>query len=374
MRKFLIVMAALSLIACGDDIDEALEECVDGVECAPEDKTPEPVEECVDEECPPEDETPGPNDDCVDDECAPEDETPEPVKCGALESPANGSVEQPEEAIPGALATYHCEPERELVGEAERVCNEEGEWEGDAPICVIPRCLASKSVSLEAHHGLDLDGQITEEAVTPPAPETGCGFADAEGGVDNGLTRIQEIFWPLGINLIGAISESLNASQAFEFTLSESDDEAYLDMSFNGQPLAQNRRLEKTSSGLFAGALGMVSFDFKDLDLDNDFAPGFKADLKLTLHDARVEVDPSSGDVSFGGTLVYGDADSGDEAFRPGLRQLLVEMTAEYGDPDGVMVILDYGFRDINDISLGGETCDGISFGAKIEHDFESCE
>jgi hypothetical protein len=56
------------------------------------------------------------------------------VNCGALSKPANGGVEAPS-TIFEDKATYACDPNFELVGDATRTCQANGTWSGTAPTC-----------------------------------------------------------------------------------------------------------------------------------------------------------------------------------------------------------------------------------------------
>lgn len=56
------------------------------------------------------------------------------IDCGPLKSPDNGLVR-----VPGTLfsfaARYSCDIAFKLVGFATRVCQQNGEWSGDPPVC-----------------------------------------------------------------------------------------------------------------------------------------------------------------------------------------------------------------------------------------------
>ena len=55
--------------------------------------------------------------------------------CPALVSPANGIVSVTGNSS-GDNATYTCEPDYDLVGVSVRVCGNDGEWSGEAPVCL----------------------------------------------------------------------------------------------------------------------------------------------------------------------------------------------------------------------------------------------
>ena len=56
------------------------------------------------------------------------------MDCPELESPQNGTVTQEERIYPNE-AEYSCDDGFELEGEAVRMCQIDGEWTGEAPIC-----------------------------------------------------------------------------------------------------------------------------------------------------------------------------------------------------------------------------------------------
>ena len=58
------------------------------------------------------------------------------VQCPILMNPANGMVELSEKS-PGDTATYSCvSVDYDLVGVSVRVCRHDGQWSGEAPICI----------------------------------------------------------------------------------------------------------------------------------------------------------------------------------------------------------------------------------------------
>ena len=56
------------------------------------------------------------------------------VRCPILSNPSNGRVTQ-QESRPGARVTYVCNTGYELVGLFSRICQNNGQWSGDAPTC-----------------------------------------------------------------------------------------------------------------------------------------------------------------------------------------------------------------------------------------------
>ena len=56
------------------------------------------------------------------------------VRCGGLSNPSNGQVSITNNT-PGGTATYTCNSGYNLVGREIRICQNDGEWSGEAPIC-----------------------------------------------------------------------------------------------------------------------------------------------------------------------------------------------------------------------------------------------
>ena len=56
------------------------------------------------------------------------------VVCPTLSDPSNGRVDQRGDR-PGDRASYTCSSGYELVGQSSRICQNNGQWSGDAPIC-----------------------------------------------------------------------------------------------------------------------------------------------------------------------------------------------------------------------------------------------
>ena len=56
------------------------------------------------------------------------------IACPPLVAPANGAVTQ-SGALPGATATYTCNPAYQLVGNDTRVCAPNGMWTSSVPVC-----------------------------------------------------------------------------------------------------------------------------------------------------------------------------------------------------------------------------------------------
>ena len=56
------------------------------------------------------------------------------AQCPMLMDPANGRVSVTGN-LPGDNATYTCDPDYGLVGVSVRVCGNDGQWSGEAPMC-----------------------------------------------------------------------------------------------------------------------------------------------------------------------------------------------------------------------------------------------
>ena len=56
------------------------------------------------------------------------------VNCGRLNAPGNGVIVVRDTTL-GAVAIYTCDPSFRLVGVESRVCQENGSWSGETPIC-----------------------------------------------------------------------------------------------------------------------------------------------------------------------------------------------------------------------------------------------
>ena len=56
------------------------------------------------------------------------------VECPNLSNPSNGRVDQRGNR-PGDRASYTCDSGYELVGLSSRICQNNGQWSGDAPTC-----------------------------------------------------------------------------------------------------------------------------------------------------------------------------------------------------------------------------------------------
>ena len=57
------------------------------------------------------------------------------ARCPILINPPNGIVGVTGNS-PGDTANYICDPDFELVGNSTRVCGDDGQWSGEAPMCI----------------------------------------------------------------------------------------------------------------------------------------------------------------------------------------------------------------------------------------------
>ena len=57
------------------------------------------------------------------------------ARCPILIDPANGRVSVTGNS-PGDMAVYTCDPDYDLVGVSVRQCGSNGEWSGEAPMCI----------------------------------------------------------------------------------------------------------------------------------------------------------------------------------------------------------------------------------------------
>ena len=56
------------------------------------------------------------------------------IDCGELDDPNNGQVSLNGTTL-GSIATYTCDPGHSLIGDMERICQENGTWSGNEPTC-----------------------------------------------------------------------------------------------------------------------------------------------------------------------------------------------------------------------------------------------
>ena len=61
------------------------------------------------------------------------------VDCNILSGIVNGRVTY-SETVFRSSATYSCDPGFLLIGDNTRVCQEDGQWSGDEPVCIGKLC------------------------------------------------------------------------------------------------------------------------------------------------------------------------------------------------------------------------------------------
>nr|XP_042895666.1 sushi, von Willebrand factor type A, EGF and pentraxin domain-containing protein 1 isoform X2 [Parasteatoda tepidariorum] len=77
-----------------------------------------------------------------------------PVSCGMLEAPEKGGIEV-NDVIYGSIVKYYCHSGFELQGVRSRKCRSNGEWSGEAPSCVPVSCSQPESISNGRYSGSD---------------------------------------------------------------------------------------------------------------------------------------------------------------------------------------------------------------------------
>lgn len=320
----------------------------------------------------------------------------EPLPCDeALSDPENGSVSVPADPIVGDFASYSCDEGYLLVGKAERICGEGGVWAGDAPSCELHMCLAATELAfsetvvgdddeeVEVPVGFDLDGQNTTESAAEKLPENGCGVADAPGGIDNQLGVLLDAISET-IDVAGSINALIGDELSFTSSLSHGDDASVLlNFSVNDELVIEELALVEEGEGRYTGEIDIIALDLKDLhvtdiEFDDEENPEdpipVYVDLKLTLNKARISVDMGTGAIILGGTVVYGDDDSGDEALRPGIVGILEAIAEAGGDAPIDIALVDILFTAAADMALDGENCVDLSLGLKLENTIGLCE
>lgn len=318
----------------------------------------------------------------------------EPLPCDEeLSDPAGGSVSVPDEPIVGDHASYSCDEGYLLVGKAERLCGEGGVWAGDAPTCELSMCLSATEFRFSegedpdiVYFGFDLDGQNTEEASDAKDPATGCGMADAPGGVDNQLGALLALISG-AIDVEGSINALVGDALTFTTALQQTEDDGVLlDFSVNGELVVEALPLTEESAGQYGGEMDVLVLDLTDLhvtdveipneddpEADPEIVPVI-VDLKITLNKARVLVDSGTGEVTLGGTIVYGDEESGDDTLRPGIVGIFDAIVEAGGEASVDVGTLDLFFGILADMALDGENCVDMSLGLKLDNTIGLCE
>ncbi|XP_064382164.1 sushi, von Willebrand factor type A, EGF and pentraxin domain-containing protein 1-like isoform X2 [Halichondria panicea] len=106
----------------------------------------------------------------------------EQIECPALKDPENGSVDDGDN-LPGTVAKYTCDYGFRLVGFSKRLCQKDGSWAGEVPICKAIICPKLDDPE---------DGQVTVTGLTPSSTaEYSCNkgftlFGTARTCQDNG--------------------------------------------------------------------------------------------------------------------------------------------------------------------------------------------
>lgn len=325
----------------------------------------------------------------------------EPLPCDeALSDPENGSVSVPADPIVGDFASYSCDEGYLLVGKAERICGEGGVWAGDAPSCELNMCLAATELAfnetvvgdddeeVEVPVGFDLDGQNTTESAAEKLPENGCGVADAPGGIDNQLGAVLGLLALFNLDVEGSINELVGDSLNFATSVRHTDDGMRLDFGVNGEPVVEDLELTEVGEGIYEGSSDLVVLDLRDLHLTDiepeegdpgdDEEPGptipVYVDLRLTLNEARIQVDTNTGAILLGGTVVYGDEESGEETLRPSIAAIIDGLIEAGADLPVGMTVIDSLFMGAADMALDGENCVDLSLGLKLENTIGLCE
>lgn len=57
------------------------------------------------------------------------------IECEDLDNPLNGEVVVVGNFVFNSIATYSCQSGHKLIGTATRVCQENGQWSAEEPVC-----------------------------------------------------------------------------------------------------------------------------------------------------------------------------------------------------------------------------------------------
>lgn len=317
----------------------------------------------------------------------------EPLPCNEpLSDPENGSVDVADEPIVGDVATYSCDAGYLLVGGAVRLCDEGGNWAGEAPTCELSMCLSATSFSFAQKvdgaspipWGFNLDGLDTTESADDKLPENGCGMPDGPDGIDNQLGTLLANIAEL-LDVEGAIDALIGDSLHFGASLRHTDEGTLLDFFVNDELVVDGVALVDEGAGVYSGEADVLVLDLRDLHItnveveDEENPDEFKevpvvVDLKLTLNQARVAIDTATGDLILGGIVVYGDAESGEDTLRPGIAGIFAAIVDAGGSLDIPIELLDLLFAGQADMALDGENCRDISLGLRLENHIALCE
>ena len=68
--------------------------------------------------------------------------------CGPLPDPVDGVVNTTAGTTYTEVANYSCDVGYNLVGDSQRVCMHDGQWDGNAPSCIIKGIIYSTSTRI----------------------------------------------------------------------------------------------------------------------------------------------------------------------------------------------------------------------------------
>ena len=390
MRKISFVLfLGLALTACGDDT-EPTTECTTRDDCGAGEVCEAQV--CVpDEGTTPECTT---SDDCGDGEvceagaCVTDGDGV--AECAPVGAPENGSVDQPEPAQTGAVATFSCEEGYVLDGSTSLTCGADGAWDGEAPVCNAcdaysangfeTRELISEDPEEYAMIGFNLDGVVTVATTSdPPSPENGCNQMDSPGGVDNTLGLVLQLLASLDIDVTGALDSLVGDSLLVETRVQTGAEGSTMTIVVDDEVVLENLPATENGDGTLEASAESFSILAEQVEVGevtggDGVTRHAYVDVLLTLNDVRFRLDPATGALTIGGVLVYGDETTGPETFRPNIVALVAALT-EIGydipvDQNGIDAI----FAGAADMALDGENCVDLSIGMRLPGTVGVCE
>ena len=94
------------------------------------------------------------------------------IRCGGLSSPSNGQVFISEDTV-GGIATYRCNSGYDLFGSETRICQNDGSWSGDAPVCELQGRFKNRSLFELLYIYIILYSHNTVMCSNLPAPSNG---------------------------------------------------------------------------------------------------------------------------------------------------------------------------------------------------------
>jgi hypothetical protein len=218
--------------------------------------------------------------------------------------------------------------------------------------------------------GFDLDGVDNSPGAEEPGPtpEEGCGIFDLAGGVDNVIGMLLPLVGELasGLDVQAAIDDAI-ADGAVSIVASIKNYDGAgstgvtLSLVLNGDVVPALQDVPATVDG--AGNI-RAEIDSLPLTLENLPIEDAMVDLVLDISNAIVEVAAPTGNTStaiIGGAILYGDENSGPNAFRSQIENLIE--TLDLGDLGIEDVDLIIG--NLLDMSSDGVNCDSLSIGAR---------